>query len=228
MRNLRINSGESRLGHSNSGELGFTLVELLVASVLALILLLSTTTILFQTFEFADRQRLRPILNDQARAFFDRLGDGGRDDGNVVLLGLRDRGSFDISTDNANLREENRLRLNNTDPDPDIGYSQTGPKISSTVVNCRGTDDPVEGCGADGTTLTVNGYLARNPRLYINADIAGGASDRSPNDDERGNQNRTMETEILLIYPYDANRKRFRSDQVRESYRTTFGFYRTQ
>ena len=58
-------------------EHGFTLLELLIASTLGLILMLTTTTILFQAVEFADKQRLRPVLNDKARAIFDLLGDGG-------------------------------------------------------------------------------------------------------------------------------------------------------
>ena len=58
-------------------ELGFTLIELLIASTLALVLMLTTTTIIFQALEFADRQRLRPLLNEKARQTFDLLGDQG-------------------------------------------------------------------------------------------------------------------------------------------------------
>ena len=101
MRKLNEFKSKRNSGELDADELGFTLIELLIASVLALVLMLTTTTILFQALEFADRQRLRPALNDKAREIFELLGDGGccdeftNNDRHGRLLGMRDRFFFD-------------------------------------------------------------------------------------------------------------------------------------
>ena len=221
-------SGGSGSGESLAGELGFTLIELMIASVLALILLLTTTTILLQTVEFAERQRLRPVLNDKAREIFDLLGDGGCCDAinspPEPLLGMRDRSTFSQGRA-SDLRNAYRLQLDN----PSNGAPATviGPEISQLSINCRANGDPVQDCVGTGTQ-TVRGYLARDPRLYVDTDSGNATSDRSLDDAERGTTNRTIEVEILLVQPHQANRTRFRSDQVRESYRSIFTLNRSQ
>ena len=220
-------------GEVAADELGFTLIELLISSVLALVLMLTTTTILFQALEFADRQRLRPALNDKARETFELLGDGGccdeftNNDRHGRLLGMRDRFSFDREASSlGGTLNEYRLQLD--DPiDFDI-LTPIGPQISQFTIECRGKDDPIQGCGVLGSFRTVRGYLARDPRLYVDTDSGGNISDRSVDDDERGIKNRTIETEFMLIQPYQANRARFRSDEVRETYRTIFTFNRSE
>ena len=211
------------------GEVGFTLIELLIASTLALVLTLTTTTILFQALEFADRQRLRPVLNDKAREIFDLLGDGGCCYPNVApgvrpprYSGMRDRGNFSPNSASVlrhtGLGNEFRLQLDGGS-NGQIASTPVGPETSSFTINCRGIDDPIQGCNAN-TSKTVRGYLARDPRLYT----SDGDSDRSIDDNGRGQENRTIEVEFMLVQPYQANRSRFRSDEIRESYRTIFTF----
>ena len=233
MRKLNEIKTKRKSGELYADELGFTLIELLIASVLALVLMLTTTTILFQALEFADRQRLRPALNDKARETFELLGDGGccdefiNNDRYGRLLGMRDRFSFDRDASSlGGALNEYRLQLD--DPIDFKILTVIGPQISQFTIKCRGDDDPVQGCGALGNTRTVRGYLARDPRLYVDTNSSGDTSDRSVDDDERGITNRTIETEFMLIQPYQANRARFRSDEVRESYRTIFTFNRSQ
>ena len=233
MRKLNEFKTKRTSGEVDADELGFTLIELLIASVLALVLMLTTTTILFQALEFADRQRLRPALNDKARETFELLGDGGccdeftNNDRHGRLLGMRDRFSFDRDASSlGGVLNEYRLQLD--DPIDFKVLTVIGPQISQFTIKCRGDDDPVQGCGVLGNTRTVRGYLARDPRLYVDIDSSGDTSDRSVDDDERGITNRTIETEFMLIQPYQANRARFRSDEVRESYRTIFTFNRSQ
>ena len=233
MRKLNEFKTKRKSGEVDADELGFTLIELLIASVLALVLMLTTTTILFQALEFADRQRLRPALNDKAREIFELLGDGGccdeftNNDRHGRLLGMRDRFSFDRDASSlGGVLNEYRLQLD--DPIDFKVLTVIGPQISQFTIKCRGDDDPVQGCGVLGNTRTVRGYLARDPRLYVDTDSSGDTSDRSVDDDERGITNRTIETEFMLIQPYQANRARFRSDEVRESYRTIFTFNRSQ
>lgn len=228
--NGKIRSDEEPgYGELHAGELGFTLIELMVAATLALILMLTTTTILFQTFEFADQQRLRPVLNDKAREYFDLLGDGGTVTAGR-LLGMRDQSDF-LQTSAPSLRgtASHRLQLNN--PDIPIPATLIGPETSPVTINCDAVEDPVQDCGASGTTQAVDGYMARDPRLYVHTQNGGvsGDSDRSVGDAERksGPDDRTIEVEILLIQPYQANRTRFRTDQVRESYRTIFTLNRS-
>ena len=233
MRKLNELRTKPKTGEIDADELGYTLIELLIASVLALVLMLTTTTILFQALEFADRQRLRPALNDKAREIFELLGDGGccdefpNSDTHGRLLGMRDRFSFDREASSlGGVLNDYRLQLD--DPIDFNILTVIGPRISRVTIECRGDDDPIQGCGVLGNTRTVRGYLARDPRLYVNTDSSGNTSDRSVDDDERGITNRTIETEFMLIQPYQANRARFRSDEVRESYRTIFTFNRSQ
>ena len=233
MRKLNELRTKPKTGEIDADELGYTLIELLIASVLALVLMLTTTTILFQALEFADRQRLRPALNDKARETFELLGDGGccdefpNSDKHGRLLGMRDRFSFDREASSlGGVLNDYRLQLD--DPIDFNILTVIGPRISRVTIECRGDDDPIQGCGVLGNTRTVRGYLARDPRLYVNTDSSGNTSDRSVDDDERGITNRTIETEFMLIQPYQANRARFRSDEVRESYRTIFTFNRSQ
>jgi len=215
-------------------EFGFTLIELLIASTLALILMLTTTTILFQAVEFADKQRLRPVLNDKARAIFDLLGDGGCcTQDNIAIssrrdrfFGMRARKDFSAAAAGDLRGDGYRLQLDRPALDIPTGIFQSaqsftpiGPEISDFTINCRGQDDPVQGCSAN-SSKSVQGFLARDPRLFT----SDGDTDRSIDDDQRGLQNRTIEVEYLLIQPHQANRSRFRSDEIRESYRTIFTF----
>ena len=102
-------------------------------------------------------------------------------------------------------------------------FTAIGPELSEFTINCRGQDDPIQGCSADASK-SVRGFLARDPRLFT----SDGDTDRSIDDDQRGLQNRTIEVEYLLIQPHQANRSRFRSDELRESYRTIFTFSQSQ
>lgn len=117
------------------------------------------------------------------------------------------------------------IRLDN--PSSGAPVTVIGPEISELTINCRANDDPVQDCVGAGTQ-TVRGYLARDPRLYVDTDSGSVASDRSLDDDQRGATNRTIEVEILMVQPHQANRTRFRSDQVRESYRSIFTLNRSQ
>jgi len=216
------------------GELGFTLIELLIASTLALVLMLTTTTILFQALEFADRQRLRPVLNEKAREIFDLLGDGGCCDTASSpperLRGMRDRGVFSAGEANKfrGLADEGnnaRLQLDHVNDSSSGSFIPIGPETSNVTINCRGEDDPLQGCSSN-STITVRGYLAQDPRMFTTGNT--NSQDRSIDDNERGQENRTIEVEFMLIQPHQANRTRFRSDEIRESYRTIFTFNRSQ
>lgn len=218
-------------------EHGFTLLELLIASTLGLILTLTTTTILFQAVEFADKQRLRPVLNDKARAIFDLLGDGGcctskdidRSGRRDRFFGMRARSDFSPGSAGDLRGDKNRLQLDR--PKIFIGNGQgfarsftpIGPELSDVTINCRGQDDPIQGCSANASK-SVRGFMARDPRLFT----SDGNTDRSIDDDQRGLKNRTIEVEYMLIQPHQANRSRFRSDEIRESYRTIFTFSQSQ
>ena len=225
-----------KAAQTGTGELGFTLIELLIASVLALILMLTTTTIIFQALEFADRQRLRPLLNEKARQTFDLLGDGGCCSTQIVpgvsrpprLSGMRDRGSFSPASASdlrhTELGNEYRLQLD-VGSDDRYSFTPIGPETSGISINCRGEDDPIQGCSAN-TTKTVRGYLAWDPRVFLTGNT--NSQDRSIDDNQRGLQNRTIEVEYLLIQPHQANRTRFRSGEIRESYRTIYTFNQSQ
>ena len=218
------------------GELGFTLIELLISSTLALVLMLTTTTILFQALEFADRQRLRPVLNDKAREIFDLLGDGGCCDTATSpqerLRGMRDRGVFSAGQASKlrGLADEGnnaRLQLDHVNDSSSGSFIPIGPETSNVTINCRGEDNPLQGCSSSNSTITVRGFLAQDLRMFKNGEISD-AKDRSIDDDERGQENRTIEVEFMLIHPHQANRTRFSSDEIRESYRTIFTFNRSQ
>ncbi|MDP6343958.1 MAG: prepilin-type N-terminal cleavage/methylation domain-containing protein [Alphaproteobacteria bacterium] len=229
----------SRLG----GEAGFTLLELLVASLLALILLLTTTTFFFQSIEFADQQRVRSVLNAQARAAFDMLGDGAvldPTDASTYVHGFRnstnilgeDNGDFLRQHDydsNASLDDVHYLSFAQDFDGAEVTDRIVGNRFSPHTVNCDGVDDPVDGCTANGT-VDSRGFLARAPRLYLDGTgtVYSPAvnSDRSIDDADRDNANLTEEVEIRLTTPHNLNRQRFRTDDVSESYRTIFSTLR--
>lgn len=211
---------------------GFTLIELLVASVLALVLMLTMTVIIFQTIEFTEKQKLRLVLNEKAREIFDLLGNGGCCD-NVNtpprnLSGMRERKDFP-EANIPSLRDDNRLRLDN----PIVGteFNKIGPETSPITINCRAQGDPVQDCLAD-STRTVKGYLARDLRLLgpeiVDLNSSVNRADRIPNDQQRNLTNRIVEVEFFLIQPHQANRTRFSSNEIRESYRTIFSYNRSQ
>ena len=88
------------------------------------------------------------------------------------------------------------------------------------------TDQVAMLLAAPGQLISVSD-LAQDPRMFKNGEISD-AKDRSIDDEERGQENRTIEVEFMLIQPHQANRTRFRSDEIRESYRTIFTFNRSQ
>ena len=211
---------------------GFTLIELLVASVLALVLMLTMTVIIFQTIEFTEKQKLRLVLNEKAREIFDLLGNGGCCD-NVNtpprnLSGMRERKDFS-EANIPSLRDDNRLRLDN----PIVGtdFNIIGPETSPITIICRAKDDPIQDCLADNTR-TDKGYLARDLRLLgpeiVDLNSSANRADRIPNDQQRNLTNRIVEVEFFLIQPHQANRTRFSSNEIRESYRTIFSYNKSQ
>jgi type II secretory pathway pseudopilin PulG len=227
----------------SDGAAGFTLLELLMASLLALILLLTTITFFFQSVEFADQQRVRSVLNAQARATFDMLGDGAVSDptdASTYVHGFRNSANTLDEDNGDNLRRHDHDGNGSLDDVHYLSFAQdfdsaevanriVGDRFSPHTVNCDGIDDPVVGCIIGGT-VDSRGYLARAPRLYINGNgtvySPRVSSDRSVDDSDRDNANLTEEVEFRLTTPHNLNRQRFTTEDVSESYRTIFSTLR--
>lgn len=71
-----------------TNQAGFTLLELMLASTLGLIVLISALGVLYDSANIADVLRSRASLNAAARESFDLLLDGGKS-GTEEIFGLR-------------------------------------------------------------------------------------------------------------------------------------------
>lgn len=209
----------------------FTLVELLVASSLAVILLTVVTGVLYQSIEFAEKVQTRPLLNAKAREMLDMLGDGGFDNsdtGNPLeVTGLHGHDADPPGT----FRVNEALTLTGLAPDPEADNDATPPAttqgtitsstVGTTVVRCNAVDDPIPDCTAAGATVTVDGYLADDPAFYV--------TDRRVRDSDRGATfDRTVEVTISVMHPLRANRTGFTKTDVADSFRTIFTLNRAE
>jgi prepilin-type N-terminal cleavage/methylation domain-containing protein len=218
---------------------GFTLLELMVASVLGLILLLTAMTMLFQALRLSDLQEVKPTLNHQAREMFDMLGDGGYVSGTFVP-GMRGRLAPDtIEDDNTGGDAPASSPYGSGDVELAVsdasahrlvlfpGATNQGgqaklrsSKIHDLSIACNGADDPVPACNSTADA-TIDGYLYEDPVFYIDGDEFSN-SDRSVNDDRRNIANRTIEVTITVIQPYLIGRNALQVDEITETYRTIF------
>lgn len=196
-------------------ERGFTLLEVLMASVLGGLLIIAAFGMLYDSIGIADVLRSRAQLNAAARESFDILLDGGvsnnvLDGGvsnNVDVYGLRGRAAAPLPAalnDIANNNYRVRLQDDITTP-PTVALS--GSTVVTHTVSCTAIGDPLPACILGNENLAINGFLGGEPRVFSAARVVS---------------NRTREIEITLANPYLLNRPDATTAQSVEIYRTIF------
>lgn len=179
----------------------FTLVEVMFASFLGFLLILSVFGILFQSMDLAASLETKAKLNAQARETLDMLGDGGNDGVNDVF-GLRGMNVAEIP---GNMRDQYRIALSNNG-----GTLETATFTLLTIM-CEGAEDPLTDC-VGTEPIDVKGYVEQ-----LNVNIA---NERNIND--INTVIRTREIEIMIIDPVGIARKMNPPRSNRETYRTIY------
>ncbi len=180
----------------------FTLVEVMFASFLGFLLILSVFGILFQSMDLAASLETKAKLNAQARETLDMLGDGRSDGVNDDVSGLRGMKVVDIP--GKITRDKYQIKLDDDDPD-DNNFLETA-KFTLFTITCQGDKDPLPDC-VGTEEIDVKGYVGDDPKLY--------AIQRSVSD-------RTREIEIMIIDPVGIARKINPARSNRETYRTIY------
>lgn len=157
-----------RPGHQS----GFTLIEVMVASVTGLFIIAVSLTFLNQAAHMAQIMDTRMRLNSQARDFTRLLVDGGGNLNNVRLAGLR--GSAEVSgaptvtlapSGNTLAPNGQRYQLSGADTGAgSIGNTSFNSDELDVNINCTAANTPHQDCVAAGT-LTVTGYLNGSPTI---------------------------------------------------------------
>lgn len=149
---------------------GFTLIEVLVASSVGLLLILAMFHVVGQSVQMSNAFISQITLNQEARATFDLMGEGGvfdaNDNGSIEITDETERvagyrGRFsDPLTDGNLLREAAtpyRLTLKNA-----TGSTLLTASVAERNVNCISDGDPVPDC-LEGDEVTVDGFVGANP-----------------------------------------------------------------
>ncbi|MBT8002241.1 MAG: prepilin-type N-terminal cleavage/methylation domain-containing protein, partial [Rhodospirillales bacterium] len=131
---------------TKDSERGFTLLEMLMASVLGGLLIIASFGMLYDSIGIADVLRSRAQLNAAARESFDLLLDGGVSN-NVNIYGLRGRSAepSQALSDIGDVRPAYRVQLQD-----DITTPPTVALSGSTAVThnvaCTAINDPLPAC----------------------------------------------------------------------------------
>ena len=182
-----------------TGQSGFTLLELMLASTLGIVLLIAALGIFYDSANIADVLRSRVSLNAAARESFDLLLDGGFS-GSDEVFGLRGL-AFAPPAAELQVPGGNRVRLLNNG----AATALEGPRAPPRTISCTGADTPIPYCSGAGA-LAVEGYLGGEPVLNAARSIT----------------DRTRELELPLFNPYLVGRKDVAAQRATEVYRTIF------
>ncbi len=164
---------------------GFTLIEVMVASVMGLFIIAVSLTFLNQAAHMADIMDTRMRLNSQARDFMRLVSGGGGNLNEIMLSGLY--GSADVSgaaTINLNASNLKNNSINTFAVDGqryvlsglDSGAGFTGAITFGTDeanvgVACTANNTPHQDC-VGTNTLNVNGYLNGPPEIVSAGEFA--------------------------------------------------------
>lgn len=187
---------------------GFTLVEVMFASFLGFLLILPVFGLLFQSMDIAASLETKAKLNAQARETLDMLGDGGID-GAIEVPGLRGMKASEYIPGNITRVEYQIMLDDDGDPLTVDGLLETA-KFTPFIITCQGDKDPLPDCAAAGDIINVNGYVGRDPELYLPRSIS----------------TRTREIEIMVIDPVGIARENTAFENNWETYRTIYTFNR--
>lgn len=188
-----------------AGQRGFTLIELMVATTVGLMLLMSVLTIMYQSAGMADAMRGQVVMNQEARQMFHMLTDGGVGSLGTAVPVPGMRGRLKGSVVGTQLKVNQRMVV------VQAGSQIVSSSLPSTQIQCRGAADPIQEC--TGTeTRTVDGYLAATPILT----------------EPTGSSNQWVITSFDLIDPSQASNPLAAPRDFRSTYYTIIGYGKEQ
>jgi hypothetical protein len=171
----------------NRAQAGFTLVEVMIASVTSMFVIMPALVFMFRSYDWYASVASELMLNRKARQVFYLIGNGAKSavngsDGMPYLYGIRGRKAAPAAT---SLRSNYTLQYSSNQ------MTTTGDSIASMTVTCTGAAAPMPDCAAAGDTKTVAGW--------VGADFTIDASTRSI-------ASRTVEVMLTLTDPFQAQR----------------------
>lgn len=192
---------------SRRAQSGFTLFEVMAATMVSASVLLPALALLFATIEWHDQTSGRIALNRQARAIFDVLSEGAiRNeaglDGTSYVYGIHGRRQAPGSGMRANYVLDFRSN----------GITVNSDSFAEMTVPCEDDEKPLPTCTPGGADQTVAGWLSR--------DVAVDADSRSV-------ANRTAEVTLTLTDPFRAQRLENPAEAT-ETYRGVFTLNRDE
>jgi prepilin-type N-terminal cleavage/methylation domain-containing protein len=184
---------------------GFTLIELMMSSMVVGFLTLSASTMMVRAFSWYDEASSKIKINQQARAAFNIVGNGGTattagNDGTLYVYGFRGKNIADTGGMELDYRlEYNSNNLNLT--------SDSFPEIT---IQCVSAGQPLPGCVGTEAIL-VKGWIA---------------ADLEVEDSVRSVVGRTAEVTFSIVDPFQVQRAE-NGANFSETYRHIFTLNQT-
>jgi type II secretory pathway pseudopilin PulG len=185
-----------------SDDRGFTLPELMIATMMTLLMGLPAYLLLERGNEFAEATRSRLALNAQARQVWTLLGSGSANlsgvtsqkdaDGFSYVEGMR---SLAAAPTGNTLRNSGQFTLQ------DSPLSISGDAFPMQTVTCTGAANPIPDC-VSTETHNVQGWLGSDPSISVSG--------------------RNASVLLTLTDPFEAQRANSAPSTATEQYRTIF------
>ncbi len=200
---------------------GFTVIELMVAGFTGALLLSVIMAIMFETLAMAESIYGQLRMNQEGRAMFTILANGGRgvDGSNNQQTVQGVRGTLQATLTGSNYRSGYQLQLSET-----VGgtaYSITSQSLGAGLsVACTAVGTPVSGCtgnGAPSAGITVTGYLSQDPTVTMLDDTIDSSLD-----------NRLAMFSLSLVDPVVYNRNKMVADDYSMSFYIMVGLNREE
>jgi prepilin-type N-terminal cleavage/methylation domain-containing protein len=183
-----------------SRQAGFTLLEVMIASVASMAVIAPAIAVMFNAFDWYAQIQSAIAINREARQVMDVIGNGAHmtvtgNDGRPEAYGIRGRQAPPSGT----------LRSNYTLQYQSNNFTVNGDSLASLTITCTAIGQPLPDCPSAGSSRTVAGWIGNDVSLSTN---------RSP-------ANRTVEVTVTITDPFQAQRA-VNSASATESYRTSF------
>ncbi len=185
---------------------GFTLIELMMSSMVVGVLTLAASAMLFRAFAWYDEASSKIKINQQARAVFNIVANGATaasagDDGTFYVYGIRGK---NVADNPSGMEEDYRLRYRSNNLE---FYSDTFPDVT---IQCVSAGQPLPGCLGTEAIL-VKGWIAADLEVEDSVrSVAGG----------------TAEVTISIVDPFQVQRAE-NGANFSESYRHIFTLNQT-
>jgi Tfp pilus assembly protein PilW len=181
---------------------GFTLVEVMFASVASMAVLMPALVFMFRSYDWYATVESELMLNRKARQVFDVIGNGARasangTDGTPNLYGLRGRKAAPAA---SSLRSSYNFQYASNN------LTVTGDALSTQTITCTAAGVPLPDCASSGDSKTVAGWIGDDFRVNTTGRIIAG---------------RTVEVTVTLTDPFQAQRA-YEASSATQTYRTVF------